>query len=445
MSDTFETDEIVPVEWPTFFTQVPVWLLLAGCTAQAYRMYAFLAEHINNREPGARIACPKQTAIAKVLHLNNPRQVGGYARELAKLGAIRMEEYRYANGMRRGYRYHVRFNPPPGHGGLLSLPQFYEAHPELRPAITRGRFRGAVTDAAATAGGTEYSTSGGTENSTSQHPESGTSEGSENSTPRGPLDSTPHGPADGSSHGPLSSGAHSAPSDMTRGATSGGAHGPEYRSPELDEGELDQGDPYEGDLEPSSSVGTAEDRAGARTGEQQIGAASPRDLSPASAGGTAGASPASGPRRGNDAPMSVEARHVAMARDVVARLPRWIQPGDPVEWTMAADVIAPYIAQGYPVAVLARELSGNEPPEPIGAKPKFILARLRRMAPWVPPARPAADTSAVDEIRERQAQQAGTPPPPAAADARAAMAAARRRGAPSPKQQQETGGGTAGS
>jgi hypothetical protein len=132
-------DELVPEEWPTFFTMVPVWLLLSGCSAQAYRMYAFLAEHIAQRTPGRRIACPKQVAIARALGLNDDRGVARYRQELEALGAIRVETYRYDHGMRRGYRYFVRFNPPEAFDGLLSLTAFYEANPDVRSAKSEGR------------------------------------------------------------------------------------------------------------------------------------------------------------------------------------------------------------------------------------------------------------------------------------------------------------------
>ncbi|MFC7309326.1 hypothetical protein ACFQVC_34595 [Streptomyces monticola] len=133
-SDEDTLDDLIPEDWPTYYTQVPVWVLLSGCTAQAYRLYAFLAEHINSRTPGKRIAWPKGTAIARVLGLKDYRKAARYWAELQELGAIRIEEVRYAGGMRRRNRYHVRFNPPAGYEGLLSLGQFYAAHPDVRSA-----------------------------------------------------------------------------------------------------------------------------------------------------------------------------------------------------------------------------------------------------------------------------------------------------------------------
>lgn len=114
-----------------------------GVSAKAYLMYAFLAEHINNRTPGQRIACPKQTAIARVMGLKDDRKVAAYRRELEALGAIRVSEYRYRGGMRRGYRYVVRFNPSEAYQGLLTLGQFYDANPDVRSAPADGRTRAA--------------------------------------------------------------------------------------------------------------------------------------------------------------------------------------------------------------------------------------------------------------------------------------------------------------
>lgn len=128
-------NEITLDDWPAVFTNIPVWILLADLSDRAYRMYCFLAEHINSqlrKEPMAkRIAFPKQKAIALVLGLKDDRKVARYRTELAGLGAIEVEEYRYMGGMRRGYRYKVRFNPPPGYSGAVSLEHFYDSHPEL--------------------------------------------------------------------------------------------------------------------------------------------------------------------------------------------------------------------------------------------------------------------------------------------------------------------------
>ncbi|HEX5569212.1 MAG TPA: hypothetical protein VFY14_20235, partial [Streptomyces sp.] len=168
MSESEGRDEIVPEEWPTVYTQVPVWILLSGISGQAYKLYAFLAEHINARTPAKRVAFPKQKNIAKVLRLKNPRQVGKYTDELEALGAVRVEEYRYARGMRRGNRYHVRFNPPAGYQGPTSLSEFYEAAKAAKDAATSAATPGFEGETAGQPRGTENSTSGGTENSTSR-------------------------------------------------------------------------------------------------------------------------------------------------------------------------------------------------------------------------------------------------------------------------------------
>ncbi|MFI9801984.1 hypothetical protein [Streptomyces sp. NPDC052302] len=129
-------DELIGEDWPTVATPVPVWVLLSECSPRAYKMYAFLAEHINVnlRDPRKRIACPKQKAIAKNLGLKDDRKVARYRKELEALGAIRVEKYRYAGGMRQGYKYFVRYNPPAGYGGDMVLKQFYARHPEFRSA-----------------------------------------------------------------------------------------------------------------------------------------------------------------------------------------------------------------------------------------------------------------------------------------------------------------------
>lgn len=169
--------EIIAEDWPTYWTQVPVWVLLSGVSGQAYKTYALLAEHINARQPGRRIACPKQKAIARVLGLKKPSHVAKYTGELEDLGAVRVEEYRYANGMRRGYRYHVRFNPPPGYAGLVSLSQFYEANDDLKGTLPVGRTRAALAspreETAGRAGGAKKGTSGDAKKGSTRGPSDG--------------------------------------------------------------------------------------------------------------------------------------------------------------------------------------------------------------------------------------------------------------------------------
>lgn len=177
MTDALDDgDEMVPEEWPTLYTPVPVWVLLSGSTAQAYRMYAFLGEHINNRTPGERIAFPSQKAIARALGLKDYRDVAKYRDELAALGAIRFKEFRYAGGMRRRYRYWVRFNPPEGFAGLVSLAQFYEANPDVKAKRQPTARDIAMEETAGGDGGGKKPTSEGGENPTSQGGESPTAQ-----------------------------------------------------------------------------------------------------------------------------------------------------------------------------------------------------------------------------------------------------------------------------
>ncbi|MFB7592344.1 hypothetical protein [Streptomyces sp. NPDC056169] len=161
-----DSDEGIPEEWPTFYTPVPVWVLLCGCSAQGYRMYAFLAEHINNRTPGKRIAFPSQKAIARALKLKDYRDVAKYREELASVGAIRFEEFRYAGGMRRRYRYWVRFNPPEGYQGLTSLADFYEANPDVKSQGKESVKAAAEREGAGQSGGGKKPTSEGGKNPT---------------------------------------------------------------------------------------------------------------------------------------------------------------------------------------------------------------------------------------------------------------------------------------
>lgn len=171
--DAEEGDDIVAEDWPTFYTQVPVWVLLSGCTAQAYKLYAFLSEHINSRTTGRRIAWPKGDALARALGLKDYRKAARYCRELEALGAMRIEEIRYAGGMRRRNRYHVRFNPPATYQGLLSLSQFYEANPDVRSPSTKP----SSTKSAGHTGGTQKDTTAGAQEGTADGPAQGVTGG----------------------------------------------------------------------------------------------------------------------------------------------------------------------------------------------------------------------------------------------------------------------------
>ncbi|NBE54043.1 hypothetical protein [Streptomyces boluensis] len=249
-SEEDSADDLVPEDWPTYYTQVPVWVLLSGCTAQAYRLYAFLAEHINSRTPGRRIAWPKGTAIARVLGLKDYRKAARYWAELQELGAIRIEEVRYAGGMRRRNRYHVRFNPPPGYEGLLSLGQFYAAHPDVRsprnnvpvprdpdsPGHPGGAQQGTTGDGrAGTGGGAPQGTSGGALTPTADGAPRGTAQRDQlQPHPQEPraapparsaadarrAPAPPRGPAAGgvaASHGATAPDSHSSPVPRTSG------------------------------------------------------------------------------------------------------------------------------------------------------------------------------------------------------------------------------------
>jgi len=102
-----------------------------------------------------------------------------------------------------------------------------------------------------------------------------------------------------------------------------------------------------------------------------------------------------------------------------------LQLGDQGERAIVLHAIADKVAEGWPPGEICRELSTNLP-EQVAARPNFIAARLKKMAPRVPTAGPAPDAAVLNEINARKAAWAGTAPP-SAAEARAAMAASRDR------------------
>jgi hypothetical protein len=209
-------DQLIAEDWPTYFTQVPVWILTSGISAQAYMIYAFLAEHVNSARDRQRIACPKQMAIARILGIKKRQNIVKYVDELKAIGALRVEEYRYQGGMRRGYRYRIRFNAPATRTGHSTLGEWYDAHPDVRGAKNEGR---------TTAG-----------------------------TGRGKSAGHPGGPIDGTSGG--------TPTGTAQGSRRGTAHGPSGGTPKLD-----QGGKTKGETLPPTPKGDPADAGESKTGE----------------------------------------------------------------------------------------------------------------------------------------------------------------------------------
>ena len=210
-NEDFEGDELVAEDWPTYFTQIPTWILTSGISPQAYMIYGFLAEHINNRTPGKRTASPKMDAIARMIGLKKRQGVAKYMAELEEIKAVRKVEYRYCSGMRRGYRYIVRFNPPSSETGYPTLGQWYEANPDVRGEKILGRTKTALLD---------DSNPGGPSRSTTVRP--------------AVFPGNPGGPSEGTSGRP----ARGTTEDAPEGTTGGLAEG----TPELHQGEETKGE-----------------------------------------------------------------------------------------------------------------------------------------------------------------------------------------------------------
>lgn len=183
----FPDGEIVLEDAPTFFTMVPVWLTFSEARDKALRIYIYLYEHTNQARDGRLVAWPKQTDIAEFARLKDPKAVRGYIQDLVDVGALRIEEVRYQGGMRRAHRYHLRFNPPPGYAGTVSLDGYRDA----KTCKTAGQPGGVVF---APTGGGKNATTGGGENNTAQ-PRPTTTQKKTPEAPSSPQASrTPEGP-----------------------------------------------------------------------------------------------------------------------------------------------------------------------------------------------------------------------------------------------------------
>lgn len=121
-----EGDFIDFADFPTFYTPTPVWITLAKIPAQSKVAWSLLAEHANvGRQMGVtKITAPKMETVAKAIGTNR-HKLRDYFKALVEIGAMQITEFRYMGGMRRGYRYKMRFNPPTGYTGPTSLAEYY--------------------------------------------------------------------------------------------------------------------------------------------------------------------------------------------------------------------------------------------------------------------------------------------------------------------------------
>ncbi|MBD3004760.1 hypothetical protein [Streptomyces sp. 5-10] len=154
---------IDPSGMPTFYTPNPVWITLARIKPQAKIAWTFLAEHANvGRQMGVQnLPCPKMDTIAEAIGTSR-KQLRFYLDDLVDIGALEIEEYRYAGGMRRGYRYKPIFNPPADYDGPTSLKQFYDGREGSQFEWMMHRQEAANTDeTAGQPGGSQMTSSGG--------------------------------------------------------------------------------------------------------------------------------------------------------------------------------------------------------------------------------------------------------------------------------------------
>lgn len=110
-----------------FYTPVPMWITLAKIPPQSKIAWTFLAEHTNvGRQMGVkRITAPKMETIAKALGTSRQR-LRGFFDALEEIGALKITEFRYMGGMRRGYTYKVYSKVPEGYDGPTSLAEYYK-------------------------------------------------------------------------------------------------------------------------------------------------------------------------------------------------------------------------------------------------------------------------------------------------------------------------------
>jgi hypothetical protein len=107
------------------FTQVGDWVLLSGISDRAVALYSRLSMHINVQR-GDTEAWPAQEVLAEWADFSKASSITPYADELVVIGAITIEQTRFANGLRARNRYVVHQMPPSGYVGPVSAAQYYE-------------------------------------------------------------------------------------------------------------------------------------------------------------------------------------------------------------------------------------------------------------------------------------------------------------------------------
>ncbi|MFG2895261.1 hypothetical protein [Streptomyces sp. NPDC048248] len=108
--------EVFSSDAPPLFTMVPEWITYSDLKPAQREFWTVLASCVNHSEAHNRV-WPAGPELADAMRISNPDQLKSYREALQSIGAVRITERRYANGMRRRYVYDVRFHPPKDYTG----------------------------------------------------------------------------------------------------------------------------------------------------------------------------------------------------------------------------------------------------------------------------------------------------------------------------------------
>lgn len=124
------TEQFRPPVVENSVVHLPEWLLLSGVSAQALKLYAFLAGVPGSTDPpGVTVA---QAILAQALGLANQSQVKQYVDQLREVGALVTEIMRYAGNMRRCTVYRLIPHRPESYNGPMTVARFLANIPEAR-------------------------------------------------------------------------------------------------------------------------------------------------------------------------------------------------------------------------------------------------------------------------------------------------------------------------
>jgi hypothetical protein len=126
MPDPAELDQQIEIQIGRRapFTQIGDWVLVSAVSDRAVALYCRLSMHINVTRGDTEV-WPALEVLAEWAGFSKSESITPYLDELVVIGAVSVEQSRYANGLRARNRYVVHQTPEAGYVGPLSAADYY--------------------------------------------------------------------------------------------------------------------------------------------------------------------------------------------------------------------------------------------------------------------------------------------------------------------------------